>query len=389
MKLVEEKIILNNVEVERVKPVDRYIEKLAIEKKIVEQAVEVEKNIEMPIEKTKVVTIENEIPIMVECPVIIESLRDRVHVVPTVEEIVKEIKIMEEKIISVEKKDCEIKEIEVFNDRIIEQEKVVIKTDVRNQIESRIDVVDRFEEKIVPVTTCTEKIVEVPYILEKIVEKIVIMPQVVEVLKYVHEIVEQETLGVAVGVDVRIQEAKYQELYGKVKPQFEIILTELRRLRTSNPALKVQIDLIETFLVELNRLIAFPKIVQVEKEKIVEVDKNIPVLVPKLDLEAERFQTTLSMIISKLLGELLRIKESNPNVNFNIDTEILKVFSSQFREKNGLLNIEGGLEKNLHKVFGFYDNFLSSLGGSSLSNDSQLMYTAALEERLLMSSLIE
>ena len=45
MKLVEEKIILNNVEVERVKPVDRYIEKLAIEKKIVEQAVEVEKNI--------------------------------------------------------------------------------------------------------------------------------------------------------------------------------------------------------------------------------------------------------------------------------------------------------------------------------------------------------
>jgi len=36
--------------------------------------------------------------------------------------------------------------------------------------------------------------------LEKIVEKIVVMPQIVEVLKYVHEVVEEETLGVAVGV---------------------------------------------------------------------------------------------------------------------------------------------------------------------------------------------
>jgi hypothetical protein len=31
------------------------------------------------------------------------------------------------------------------------------------------------------------------------------MPQVVEVLKYVHEIVEEESLGVAVGVDVYTQ----------------------------------------------------------------------------------------------------------------------------------------------------------------------------------------
>ena len=36
------------------------------------------------------------------------------------------------------------------------------------------------------------------------------MPQIVEVIKYVHEIVEQETLGVAVGVDVQIQEKKYK-----------------------------------------------------------------------------------------------------------------------------------------------------------------------------------
>ncbi len=54
-----------------------------------------------------------------------------------------------------------------------------------------------------PVYSTTEKIVEVPHILEKIVEKIVIMPQVVEVLKYVHEIVEEQTLGIAIGVEIR------------------------------------------------------------------------------------------------------------------------------------------------------------------------------------------
>lgn len=220
-----------------------------------------------------------------------------------------------------------------------------------------------------PVTSTIEKIVEVPYILEKIVEKIVIMPQIVEVLKYVHEIVEEETLGIAVGVDIQTQELRYKELYGKIKVHFETVLTELRRLRTSTPGLKIQIDIIEGFLVELSKIIAFPRIVQVEKEKIVEVNKNVPVLVPKLDLEAERLQVTFGAIIGKLLGELLRIREQNPNVNLNIDTEILKIFSDQFRQKGGLLDLQGGkLTDNLHKVYGFYDNFLNSLGGSNLSN---------------------
>ena len=114
-----------------------------------------------------------------------------------------------------------------------------------------------------PITSTIEKIVEVPYILEKIVEKIVIMPQIVEVIKYVHEIIEEETLGVAVGVDIRTQEIRYQDLYGKVKIHFETLLAELKRLRSSNPALKIQIDTIEGFLIELNKLLAFPKIVQV------------------------------------------------------------------------------------------------------------------------------
>ena len=142
-------------------------------------------------------------------------------------------------------------------------------------------------------------------------------------------------------------------------------------------------------MVELNKIIAFPRIVQVEKEKVVEVDKNVPVLVPKLNLEAERFQVTLGMIVSKLLGELLRIKQTNPNIKMEIDAEIIRVFSDQFKERGGLLNIgDGTLGDNFTKIYGFYDNFLNSLGGPNLSKDQQLMYTAALEERLLIASLV-
>ncbi|MCB0369645.1 MAG: hypothetical protein KDD45_09425, partial [Bdellovibrionales bacterium] len=86
----------------------------------------------------------------------------------------------------------------------------------------------------------------------------------------------------------------------------------------------------------------------------------------------------------------LRIKERNPSVNLEIDGEILKLFQSQFKDKSGLLDgTSGGLANNLQKVYGFYDSFLGNLGGSSLTREQQLMYTAALEERLLISSLIE
>ena len=77
--------------------------------------------------------------------------------------------------------------------------------------------------------------------------------------------------------------------------------------------------MIEAFLIELDKLIAFPRIVQVEKEKQVEVERKVPVLVPTMDLEAERFQVTLAMIISRLLGELLRIKEKNPSIKLVLE----------------------------------------------------------------------
>ena len=89
------------------------------------------------------------------------------------------------------------------------------------------------------------------------------MPQVVEVLKYVHEIVEEETLGVAIGVDINVSEIRYKELYGQIRIHFETVLAELRKLKVNTPGLKIQIEIIETFLVELDKLIQFPRFYQV------------------------------------------------------------------------------------------------------------------------------
>lgn len=189
--------------------------------------------------------------------------------------------------------------------------------------------VDRFEEKVVPIHSTVEKIVEVPHILEKIVEKIVIMPQVVEVLKYVHEIVEEETLGIAVGIDISVQEARYKELYVQIRAHFETVLIELRRLRTNTPGLKIQIDIIEAFLVELEKMIQFQRIVQVEKEKIVEKEVDRAVLVPTRDSMSIRNDLSLSLLVEKLIGEIKRIKNANGNIDLQLDEDIQLIFFSE------------------------------------------------------------
>ena len=144
--------------------------------------------------------------------------------------------------------------------------------------------------------------VEVPYILEKIVEKIVIMPQIVEVLKYVHEVVEEETLGVAIGVDVQTHEQKYKLLTKDIKVQLDLLLVDLRKLRGSNPNFQVQVTLIEKFLTELEQFILFPRIVQVPKvvEKIVEVEKERIVSLPRDD-RSLKMELSLSLLVEKLI----------------------------------------------------------------------------------------
>ncbi len=96
------------------------------------------------------------------------------------------------------------------------------------------------------------------------------MPQIVEVLKYVHEITEKEELGVAVGLDVATHEQRLKILSKDIKVNFDLLLTELRKLLKSNPGFKIQIELIERFLLQLEDFILYPKIFQIPREKIVE-----------------------------------------------------------------------------------------------------------------------
>ena len=96
------------------------------------------------------------------------------------------------------------------------------------------------------------------------------MPQIVEVLKYVHEVVETESLGVAVGVDVATHEQKYKLLSKDIQFNLDILVKEMNGLVKTTPALRNQIEVILKFLTELNQFILFPRIVQIPVERIVE-----------------------------------------------------------------------------------------------------------------------
>ena len=232
----------------------------------------------------------------------------------------------------------------IYKDKVVETMKYIEKENVRNVIETKVQAVPTVSEKIVPVFSSQEKIVEVPYLLEKIVEKIVIMPQVVEVLKYVHEIVEEETLGVAVGADINVSEIKYKELYAQIRIHFETVLAELRKLKVQTPGLKIQIEIIETFLIELDKIIQYPRFYQIEKEKIVEKEVNKPVLVPTKDSASIRSELALSLLVEKLIGEIRTIKQNNPSINLQLDEDLQLIF---FSEAFGGSKLSGDLKGQL------------------------------------------
>lgn len=152
------------------------------------------------------------------------------------------------------------------------------------------------------------------------------MPQVVEVIKYIHEIVEEQTLGVAVGAEVQVNEIKYKELYGSLRGQFDILLVELRKMRTQNPSIKVQIDMIEAYIIDLDKIIQFPRFIEVEKEKIIEKEISKPVIVPTKDSNTVRNELALSLLVEKLVKEITLIKKTNPNINLSFDDDFGLIF---------------------------------------------------------------
>lgn len=105
----------------------------------------------------------------------------------------------------------------------------------------------------------------------------------------------------AVNTDITVQEARYKELYTNLRTHFENLLNELRRMKSSNPALKSQIEVIENFLTELDRLLKVQRIVQVDKEKVVEKPVHVPVMVPTKDSVSLRNELSLSLLVEKLI----------------------------------------------------------------------------------------
>ena len=165
------------------------------------------------------------------------------------------------------------------------------------------------------------------------------MPQIVEVLKYVHEVVEEEHLGVAVGVDVASHEQRYKMMSKDLKVNLDVLLTELRKMKANNPGIKLQIEIIEKFLAELEQFILFPRIVQVPKEKIVEkiVEKDRIVTLPTQDERALKMELTLSLLVEQLIVELKRVKKENPSMSLNLEDDVKLIFFTELDQNNKLI----------------------------------------------------
>ena len=213
------------------------------------------------------------------------------------------------------------------------------------------------------------------------------MPQIVEVLKYVHEVVEEETLGVAVGVEVATHEQKYKFLTANLKTNIGVLLAEIRKMRNTNPAWGVQIEIIEKFLAELEQFILFPRIVQVPKEVVVEkvVEKDRIVQLPTQDERSIKMELTLSLLAEKLILELKKIKKANPSLNLDLEDDIKMIFFSE------LDAYPKGVDENFNRRLKEFSDSIyrkfESLGHWSLEH--QLMLNTFLQERFMMANLVK
>ena len=160
-------------------------------------------------------------------------------------------------------------------------------------------------------------------------------------------------------------------------------------MKVENPALKVQIEIIETFLTELDGIIKFPRFYQVEKEKVVEKEVNKPVLVPTITAEAIQTETSYAVLIDKLVSEIKRIKSSNNSVRLELDEDIQLMFFSDLLDSNKQLrNLSPELSSQLKSYKESQKSKMYSLG-KTWSQDHELMLNTILDERFTMANLLK
>ena len=76
-------------------------------------------------------------------------------------------------------------------------------------------------------------------------------------------------------------------------------------------------------------------------------------------------------------------------MKLNLDKDIMRIFASEFKYKDLLEGKVQGFETQMNMIYNEFDDLLRSLGGSELTKDQQLIFTSAIQERLVMASLIK
>lgn len=156
-------------------------------------------------------------------------------------------------------------------------------------------------------------------------------------------------------------------------------------MKVNTPALKIQIEIIEAFLIELDKIIQFPRFIQVEKEKIVEKEVNVPVLVPTKDSISIRNELSYGLLVEKLIGAIKKIKRNNQNVNLELDEDLQLIF---FSELFGGAQLTEDLNSQLRSYKESSYNKLFSLG-KQWSTDHELIVNTIIEERFDMANMIK
>lgn len=175
-------------------------------------------------------------------------------------------------------------------------------------------------------------------------------------------------------------------MYLGSKQQIEVLLVELRKLRTQHTEFKFVIDLLERFLIDFDKLAAVQRIIAVPTEKIVEKEVDRAVLVPTKDSEIIRNELALSVLIEKLILEIKRIKKENSSLKLNLDDDVLLVFFTELYDQQ--FKSQASFSQSLKEYTQTAVSKFTQMGGN-WTYDHELMLNTILEERFAMANLVK
>lgn len=96
-----------------------------------------------------------------------------------------------------------------------------------------------------------------------------------------------------------------------MKKDTKDLIAELKAMKKAHPELSDKISALESYITQLDEISAFPKVVQVTKEKIVNKDVAVPVIMPRKTSENIRNEAFYLVMIEKLIKELKNAKAHN------------------------------------------------------------------------------